>query len=267
MRQSYNGAILTNSIDENKGINLGADFCAEHEWGILRLSDYLGIDTSISNFGIGRRKITRGELIEGGPVKIKGRDCFLIYCAKLYACSEEDKKDLNKVMKFCNFTSVADSLTAEKDFVAAWSENSFMILFNTKYIDFGKELLNACNDNNVLMFISKNKNSNSFTRKGLTLVMIDKEDEKVLEKMRYDDEDYFRLITVASETGIYKILKDAGKRFFALSPKWKDDNKEEVVFWLNPIEQHIYNYGWFTVEDLKLWAKNEGPVMMEKRNG
>ena len=85
--------------------------------------------------------------------------------------------------------------------------------------------------------------------------------------MRCDDEDYFRLITVASETGIYKILKDAGKRFFALSPKWKDDNKEEVVFWLNPIEQHIYNYGWFTVEDLKLWAKNEGPVMMEKRNG
>jgi hypothetical protein len=231
MRQSYNGAILTNSIDENKGINLGADFCAEHEWGILRLSDYLGIDTSISNFGIGRRKITRGELVGGGTIRIKGRDCFLIYCAKLYACSEEDKKDLNKVMKFCNFTSVADSLTAEKDFVAAWSENSFMILFNTKYIDFGKELLNACNDNNVLMFISKNKNSNSFTRKGLTLVMIDKEDEKVLEKMRCDDEDYFRLITVASETGIYKILKDAKSALRGVRFCWINRGSHQRLPW------------------------------------
>jgi len=31
-------------------------------------------------------------------------------------------------------------------------------------------------------------------------------------------------------------------------------------YWLNPMEQKIHNYGWFTVEDLLLWAENKGPI-------
>ena len=43
-----------------------------------------------------------------------------------------------------------------------------------------------------------------------------------------------------------------------------------VMFFLNPMEQEIYHSGWFTVEQLREWAENKGPVMggrREKRNG
>ena len=76
MRQSYNGAILINSIDKNKGINLGADFCAEHEWGILRLSDYLGVNSSLSNFGIGRKKLLVENLLKAVQLKLKAEIVF-----------------------------------------------------------------------------------------------------------------------------------------------------------------------------------------------
>ena len=40
-----------------------------------------------------------------------------------------------------------------------------------------------------------------------------------------------------------------------------DDTKQDVRFWLNPAEQHTYKSGWFTVEELKQWAKGEGPIL------
>ena len=59
-------------------------------------------------------------------------------------------------------------------------------------------------------------------------------------------------------------MEKAGKKYFALSPRWKDDNKKEVIFWLNPYHQDIDNFGWFTVEDLKDWAKGKGKIPMKK---
>lgn len=63
------------------------------------------------------------------------------------------------------------------------------------------------------------------------------------------------------KTRIHKILAKSGKKYFALSPRWADDQKKEVVFWLNPYDQDKYNSGWFSVQDLKDWAKDKGKVM------
>lgn len=41
------------------------------------------------------------------------------------------------------------------------------------------------------------------------------------------------------------------------------ETKYAIVFWLNPWEQRIHHSGWFTVEELELWAENKGPVMKE----
>lgn len=68
----------------------------------------------------------------------------------------------------------------------------------------------------------------------------------------------------AKKTKIKKILDRAGKKYFALSPRWKDENKKEVIFWLNPYYQDIDNFGWFTVDDLKDWAKGKGKIPMKK---
>jgi hypothetical protein len=51
----------------------------------------------------------------------------------------------------------------------------------------------------------------------------------------------------------------------ALRPSWVSDKKEantiyDVHYWLNPSDQNNDNYGWYTVEDLMLWAVNNGPI-------
>ena len=69
---------------------------------------------------------------------------------------------------------------------------------------------------------------------------------------------------------IEKRLKKAGKSWFALSPKKlnkedmeKHKTKFSVIFWLNPTEQRIVNYGWFTVEELRMWIKGKGPIVKQ----
>ena len=53
------------------------------------------------------------------------------------------------------------------------------------------------------------------------------------------------------------------KKYFFLGNPQK--NKEgEWIFLLNPYDQDIYNYGWFTLKDLALWGKNKGPIIMKK---
>ena len=74
----------------------------------------------------------------------------------------------------------------------------------------------------------------------------------------------------AAATGIEEVLKKAGKRYYALSPRWaasikgtkngEVETKYGVVFWLNPCDQYKNNYGHFTVEELQQWAKGEGPI-------
>jgi hypothetical protein len=59
-------------------------------------------------------------------------------------------------------------------------------------------------------------------------------------------------------------LEKAGKDFFALSPRWKDAEKKEVIFWLNPENQRENNSCWCTVSDLNDWIKGEGKIPKQK---
>ena len=60
-------------------------------------------------------------------------------------------------------------------------------------------------------------------------------------------------------TRIEKLLLKKKKGFFAPSPRYTKSG--ELVVWLNPFEQSKYNSGWFTVQDLRDWARDEGKVM------
>jgi hypothetical protein len=66
-------------------------------------------------------------------------------------------------------------------------------------------------------------------------------------------------------------LTKAKKKWFALSPKWSGEIKStvngeintqfDVIFWLNPMDQHTNNAGWWTVEQLMQWGEGKGPVV------
>ena len=82
--------------------------------------------------------------------------------------------------------------------------------------------------------------------------------------MLYDvDKEDYELQKAVDKTKIVETLKKANKEYYALEPRFFDG---VLKFWLNPKEQSKYNYGWFTVDELLLWTKNEGPIMMSTTN-
>jgi ABC-type Zn uptake system ZnuABC Zn-binding protein ZnuA len=87
--------------------------------------------------------------------------------------------------------------------------------------------------------------------------------QDVIDSIKESDLDVIRLKKTANKTGIYEILKKAGKSYFSLSPRWNDESKKEVVFWLNPMNQNKYKCGWFNVNDLKDWAKDKGKIIIK----
>lgn len=61
---------------------------------------------------------------------------------------------------------------------------------------------------------------------------------------------------------VKKFLEKKKKGWFFLgNPQKFDDGIWR--FWLNPWDQHIYEAGWYTLEELKQWGKDKGPVIKQ----
>ena len=57
-------------------------------------------------------------------------------------------------------------------------------------------------------------------------------------------------------------LRDQQKDWHSLERwQWMDG---EIRFWLNPVEQDIYQAGWFSIDDLIAWTHDHGPVLIEE---
>ena len=128
-----------------------------------------------------------------------------------------------------------------------------------KYEQELKELYDAFVNLDVAVGVAP---SEVFKNGGLKFCIKSKMPEDTIQSIKEADLDYIALQKAVEKTKIKEILKKAGKEYFALSPRWKDDNKKEVIFWLNPMEQDKNNFGWFTVADLKDWANNKGKIPM-----
>jgi hypothetical protein len=55
-------------------------------------------------------------------------------------------------------------------------------------------------------------------------------------------------------------LNDQGKEWRSLERwQWMDG---QIRFWLNPTDQVRYQSGWYTIDELMLWSRNRGPVLV-----
>ena len=258
MRRTYNAELLLDENGKFQGINLGADWCAEHEWGYKGLQrmfdmkkDAIGVERYICN-----------KPVEG-IVKLVSFTDRKTPCVSLYVNADwwhwNDEKDIKKyVPKLLRYE--------ENEIAAAWDEKSFSITLHKKQKHILDSIVEALENRNLSMGIGV---SHAFKNGGLKLMLVSEMSEEVKAAIKADHEDALRLQKAADATGIVKFVRDHGKRFYALSPRWKTENdrktKYDVVFWLNPQQQSIHNFGWFTVEELKQWAeKDKGPCMKAK---
>jgi hypothetical protein len=241
------------------GVNLSADFCAEHEWGIKRLKEDFGIPTDIGVYGMRRRQITRvpktlswvkytreGQRVEG-----------FMFASFIYG-------DIN------NMAAENRELTIYKPFrsnetpaiAAAWSENGFAVVSNDQaQIAQLKEIFDEFSKLNIAIMLSGR--NNPFENSGLVIAIADRIPLVHVKEWAVADEDNHKTQKEFAETGIEKLLSNAGKRYFALSPRRQKDGS--LRYWLNPQDQQDNNFGWFTLEDLKLWTVGKGPIPGRKR--
>lgn len=262
------------------GVVMTGNFCSEHEWGIDKIKAHFGIGETTSKepwwktifkfpkptFGIDKRTITRlpsgyaslvfGEMkFELKEYKKKGEDMEVAFLGmqSVYGPPSLEKR----------FADVIKAQTYEKKEAEAWwSEENF--LFSSTNKEFVKEIYKAFLENDIAMWTGTLGN-NPFSPGGFIIAIKSKIPQEQIDEIFNADEDYYNLQVAAESTGIYEKLEKAGKSYYALSPRWKDKEKKEISFWLNPNQQNIYESGWYGVKELEQWIKNEGPIIKVKK--
>jgi hypothetical protein len=154
------------------------------------------------------------------------------------------------------------------DFVGAWDEKSFAIRVRAKDVDKLRQIYDAAVRKNLAIWLG---GGGVFLNAGLALMIADRVPVVHCKTMMENDLDRAALKTAAQKTGIEEYLTKAKKKWFALSPKWSGEIKStvngeintqfDVIFWLNPMDQHTNNAGWWTVEQLMQWGEGKGPVV------
>lgn len=60
------------------------------------------------------------------------------------------------------------------------------------------------------------------------------------------------------------VLGDQGKEWRSLERwQWMDG---QIRFWLNPTDQVRYQAGWYTIDELIMWSRDRGPVLVAFEN-
>lgn len=261
MRQAFHSVDLIGTPPI--GVSLGYDHCSEHEWGIAKIKWAMGVDP-VAEPGIARRlmrrPLTKLHILEFKATKTLPAEVRIALNLNSYTLPlfQDRRRTL------CG--KINDKLSA------AWSDSSFMV---RAFSDDARQLLRdihaAFGRRDLAIGLG---GAQPFGNAPLSLVIASRYPDALAEKLREADEDHDALEVAAKATGIAERLIAAGKSFYALKPSWittfKDmgDDKgppaersaHPVMFWLNPRDQMNNNYGWYTVEDLEAWVRNEGPV-------
>jgi hypothetical protein len=252
------------------GFNLGADFVAEHEWGIGEIIGYFGLQTENELGYEGRRntKVPFGLwFYETDENVLLGFDPY----APSRHPNETEYKPSEETVKWLmdDYESLKLLPNDEKGFVGAWDGGSFGI--NAKKERYGqtvRELYEAFKrKDGVITFLREPTLAGAFGNAGLTLLIYSRIPSEIktnaIEADRKKREELALYKRLEEESGVKELLKEHGKDWYALSIG-RLDEKGEPLWWLNPEDQDRYNFGWFSTKDLRAWAKDKGKIVRKK---
>jgi hypothetical protein len=283
MRRGYNSELIKDDNGKLIGVNLGADYCAEHEWGIDSIKNAFGVNVDSNEkpfaswwkalfkkekeaFGLQKRTITKSPEIVVGEATVSTRNYrvkgsrakkhkvyFLGYKKSFWSSTPLSEYFAQKVSK--EIYSISD----EENVWGWWSEDDFLVASTDK--EAISELEEAFKNLDLTISVG---GGHVFKNGGLHFMIKSRIEAEYAQEVYNMDVDSFNLKKAAVDTGIYEKLDKANRKFYALSPRWKDDNKTEVVFWLNPEDQSNNNACWCTIQDLEDWIKGEGKIPKTK---
>jgi hypothetical protein len=284
MRTGFNGKLIEHE-GRFVGFCLGADFCAEHEWGIKDLKRKFAINDS--EIGLKARQINMAHGLGNKVVLLENKQHLVILCTDWYS------QEPLTIDKFLDCHSGKElKWRADKDgFAGAWSEGDFALLVRKsnmlqteeqkRFEGFARQLFKAFEDNDIAFLFSRSLPV--FENPGLCLCVASSLPKEVDESLTAADLDKLALEEAAEKTGIKAKIAAANKEatdarafadkpfgYFALSPRWRRENEEKpskhpVMFLLNPFQQDRYEWGIYTVEELEQWLEGKGPVIKNKK--
>lgn len=256
-------------------VNLGADFTAEHEWGIKDLARDFQLNEKAAP-GVPRRQV---HAVPKGRHWSDEPDAGVVFRAIKH--SKADKYDPwagkeTYIVAYTPYGGIREVdwyEPTEHGFVAAWSDGDFAVHFDPDHKRDAEDLYNALLKEDIAFLWGSTK-GNPFSNAGLCLAIVSRLPHEYVEGLREMAEDGDALKAAAEATGI-KAEIDAANRaerertghwrqshgYFALSPRWDNKEKGTVVFWLNPENQQDNAFGWYTVDQLRQWLRGEGPVI------
>lgn len=269
-------SVITSTTDGQKsggqiiGINLGWDFCAEHERGIEHIKSAFGVPEKAC-----RRTILRDIVGAAARTATKvphGLKFFEDVDSYVYLIYTDTLSDAGQSAR--NFKSYLEGYN--EDLETAWAEydtcGHFGIRMKNDVLNSGTivlgQIYEAIENHDAMIFLSGSENP--FARAGLVIAIRSRVPEEYLSKMKEADEDYLNLEEAVEKTGVKEKLKEAKKGYYSLRPMWATNIKSTkdgeiktqypVIFFLNPYNQDKYKSGWFTVEQLLDWIDGKGPI-------
>lgn len=265
MRSGNGIELLFDNNEVFYGICIKAAYVAEHEWGIRGIHKKYGVSALVNEEQSGYETcintIFPGPSIYFKDFTVEGKKYTMLVSLRSFYTRDDIKMTKSTLQDYEIYPYTTDGMRG------AWDEHSFGIVVPAKYKQYLSDIYQALLNRECVIILDSGKmpnenNNNPFAKNyGLCLMINSKIPEELKKHRSEKDLDRYRLYKAMADTGIEKILKDAGKRYMALSPKWKDESKTELIFWLNPMEQHLYNFGWMTIQDLLDWTENKGKII------
>lgn len=268
MRKGSNNEIVLTDSNELLLFNLGADFCAEHEWGIKGINSAFAINNSIAANNVGIRR----HMINQVPSDYllffeEGKEAILIFGTYMSWKSSDDR----------NFKYIKGLLRDDRgdDFYTGWSNDEFGIrVKGTTNVALLKELYEAFLTKDVSIWLG---GGGVFKNAGLTIAKTSRLNADQLKTMLDVDEDRLKLNAASEDTGIIARLKEKQDSvdarsyynkpcgYYACSAAWISADLAQrsaypVMYWLNPQDQKNNNFAWCTVEDLDDWINGTGRI-------
>lgn len=262
MRRGNDNGIVFNEDGSLAGVSLGADFTAEHEIGIKGIRRRFGMNDDA--VGIQKRTITKPsikwyekEIDE--KVKIAG---FTSYFDGWDGedCSVDQAFRVGEIREPHTTSYGKTKATLYGKLQTAWDENHFCAFSAApEEQEHLQTIFQAIQHLDAVIMLA---GGGVWQNSGLTIGILSAIPEHLKEKLRTSDLENIRMKKEFEATGIEARLTAAGKRWFALSPRFKEDGS--LVAWLNPMEQQKNNFGWFTVADFDAWIAGTGPIPIQR---
>lgn len=261
----FNKQELHNSKGEFIGYNLGYDYATEHESGIEGIRNMFGINQVKKNiferaidrlkgakpqFGIKARTSTKAPSPVHFYRKGGGNAAYTLGFTSRFVNMDAFNKDLQQKLAWPG---------RKECFISCWDEEGVVLTTNNE--EHFEALLEAIVNRDIAFYMGS---KGFLSSGGLHMVIASKVDPEVDKLMSDIDEEAWELGKKADACGIEQKLIKANKKFRTLTPGWQDEAKTQVWFYMSPVDQK-YASGWFTVEELELWAKEDrGPVLERK---